>query len=215
MFYSDSFGTNHIDLLVLGTHGHTGLPKLVMGSVAERILGQSPIPVLTIGPHVLGERRAKNFSRIVFVTDLSGEFLGAMPHAMALVQDHDGHLTVLHVLNGTSKATVDFEARCRFRVAPDAGTGLDRSGTRNLSRLCSRVCPGGRTESSILRGTRCGHTRAWRARAAWPVGKGYPSSPYNGAAHRRAGNLSRSYRPGINRQPTINAEAFFNAGSCV
>lgn len=82
MFYSDSFRTNHIDLLVLGTHGHTGLPKLVMGSVAERILGQSPIPVLTIGPHVLGERRAKNFSRIVFVTDLSGEFLGAMPHAM-------------------------------------------------------------------------------------------------------------------------------------
>ncbi len=39
-------------LVVLGTHGRSGLPKLVLGSVAERAFRESPCPVLTVGPHV-------------------------------------------------------------------------------------------------------------------------------------------------------------------
>src|ERR1051326_3839617 len=41
---------NKIDLIVVGTHGRTGLGKLVLGSVAENILRHAPCPVLTIGP---------------------------------------------------------------------------------------------------------------------------------------------------------------------
>lgn len=36
------------DLLVIGTHGRTGLAHLVLGSVAERLVRMSPIPVLTV-----------------------------------------------------------------------------------------------------------------------------------------------------------------------
>ena|ERR1043165_2566801 len=36
------------DLLVMGTHGRSGLARLVMGSVAEHVLRQSPCPVLTV-----------------------------------------------------------------------------------------------------------------------------------------------------------------------
>lgn len=36
------------DLVVLGTHGHTGLKRLLMGSVAEQVLRKSPCPVLTV-----------------------------------------------------------------------------------------------------------------------------------------------------------------------
>src|SRR5215470_13145155 len=43
---------HQIDLLVLGTHGRSGLPKMLLGSVAEKIFRQSPVAVLTVGPHV-------------------------------------------------------------------------------------------------------------------------------------------------------------------
>jgi nucleotide-binding universal stress UspA family protein len=36
------------DLIVLGTHGRTGLRRLLMGSVAEHILRKAPCPVLTV-----------------------------------------------------------------------------------------------------------------------------------------------------------------------
>src|ERR1700739_3806607 len=41
-----------IDLIILGTHGRTGLGRALLGSVAEEILRQAPCPVLTVGPHV-------------------------------------------------------------------------------------------------------------------------------------------------------------------
>jgi len=37
------------DLLVLGTHGRTGLGHLLLGSVAEQVVRQAPCPVLTLG----------------------------------------------------------------------------------------------------------------------------------------------------------------------
>jgi nucleotide-binding universal stress UspA family protein len=39
-----------VDLIVMTTHGRTGLSHLVMGSVAERIVRTAPCPVLTIRP---------------------------------------------------------------------------------------------------------------------------------------------------------------------
>src|SRR5258705_11833475 len=41
-----------IDLIVLGTHGRTGMMKLLLGSVAEEIFRRASVPVLTIGPSV-------------------------------------------------------------------------------------------------------------------------------------------------------------------
>jgi len=36
------------DVLVLGTHGRTGLPRFLLGSVAGRVLASAPCPVLTV-----------------------------------------------------------------------------------------------------------------------------------------------------------------------
>ncbi len=38
------------DLLVVGTHGRTGMTKLLLGSVTEKLIRLSPIPVLTVPP---------------------------------------------------------------------------------------------------------------------------------------------------------------------
>ena len=36
------------DLVVIGTHGHTGLKHLLLGSIAERVVQKAPCPVLTV-----------------------------------------------------------------------------------------------------------------------------------------------------------------------
>ena len=36
------------DLIVIGTHGRTGVSKILLGSVAERIVRLAPCPVLTV-----------------------------------------------------------------------------------------------------------------------------------------------------------------------
>lgn len=36
------------DLIVMGTHGRTGIQRLVLGSVAEKVLRMAPIPVMTV-----------------------------------------------------------------------------------------------------------------------------------------------------------------------
>jgi len=38
----------HPDLVVVGTHGRRGLPRALLGSVAEKIVRLSPCPVLTV-----------------------------------------------------------------------------------------------------------------------------------------------------------------------
>ncbi|MEX2287906.1 MAG: universal stress protein [Planctomycetaceae bacterium] len=39
-----------IDLIVMGTHGRSGLAHVLMGSVAERVVRKAPCPVLTVRP---------------------------------------------------------------------------------------------------------------------------------------------------------------------
>ena len=41
---------HEIDMVVLSTHGRTGLAHMLMGSVAERVVRKSPCPVLTVRP---------------------------------------------------------------------------------------------------------------------------------------------------------------------
>jgi len=40
--------TAHVDLIILGTHGRTGLSHVLLGSVAERVVQHAPCPVLVV-----------------------------------------------------------------------------------------------------------------------------------------------------------------------
>lgn len=40
--------SNNADLVVLGTHGRTGVARLFLGSVAARVISTAPCPVLTV-----------------------------------------------------------------------------------------------------------------------------------------------------------------------
>ena len=39
---------NQVDLIVMGTHGKTGLEHILIGSVAERVIQRAPCPVLSV-----------------------------------------------------------------------------------------------------------------------------------------------------------------------
>jgi nucleotide-binding universal stress UspA family protein len=39
-----------VDLVVIGTRGHTGIKHLLLGSIAERVVQKAPCPVLTVKP---------------------------------------------------------------------------------------------------------------------------------------------------------------------
>ncbi|MGA3089600.1 MAG: universal stress protein [Terriglobales bacterium] len=88
-----------IDLLVLGTHGRSGLGKLVLGSVAEEIFRRAACPVLSIGPHVSSTPDTEiRFQHIVFPTDFSEESLAALPRALSLAEQDQAQLTLVHVV---------------------------------------------------------------------------------------------------------------------
>jgi len=69
-----------IDLLVLGTHGRSGVGKLFLGSVAEEIFRRAACPVLSVGPNVSCNPDGEiQFQHIVFATDFSEDSLAALP----------------------------------------------------------------------------------------------------------------------------------------
>jgi len=44
----------HIDLVIMGTHGRKGMDKIIFGSVAERVVKTSPVPVMVVNPYKTG-----------------------------------------------------------------------------------------------------------------------------------------------------------------
>jgi nucleotide-binding universal stress UspA family protein len=87
-----------IDAIVVGTHGRSGLGRALMGSVAESVFRNSPVPVLTLGPHlerITGGRTPKN---ILVPVDFTPASERAARYAAAMAREHNATLTLLHVI---------------------------------------------------------------------------------------------------------------------
>jgi nucleotide-binding universal stress UspA family protein len=100
-----------IDLVIAGTHGRTGLGRLIMGSVAEEILRQAPCPVLTVGPNVVGAsvRNLGRFERnsnpaaadirdVLYATDFRQHSSNAAVVAASLAHGFGATFGMLHVV---------------------------------------------------------------------------------------------------------------------
>jgi nucleotide-binding universal stress UspA family protein len=89
------------DLIVMGTHGRSGFQRLVLGSIAERVLRKAEPAVLTVPPssveHV--SSRQAPFQRILCAIDFSDWSLGGLRYAVSLAQRHDARLGVCHVID--------------------------------------------------------------------------------------------------------------------
>lgn len=95
---------HHIDLIVVGTHGRTGVRKMLLGSVAEEVFRGCNIPVVTIGPGS-GEcvSDAARFGCVLFATDFTPASEEAAPYAISLAEGNESRLILLHVISRLRK----------------------------------------------------------------------------------------------------------------
>ena len=81
------------DLCVIGTHGRTGLSRVLLGSVTEKVVRRAPCSVLAVRPNA----DVKPFRHVLVPTDFSTSAAHALDLATSLVGP-DGRITLLHVL---------------------------------------------------------------------------------------------------------------------
>lgn len=85
------------DLVILGTHGRSGFERLFLGSVTEKVLRSTRVPVLTIPPPVR-EPGSPVYKTILCPVEFSDASLRALEYALSLAREADARLILLHVI---------------------------------------------------------------------------------------------------------------------
>jgi len=98
----ESAGAVAADVIVMGTHGRSGFDRLVLGSVAEKVLRKAGCPVLTVPPssHAVA---TFPYKRLLCPVDFSTSSLTALEQAFALAKESDAHVTIFHALDWPSE----------------------------------------------------------------------------------------------------------------
>jgi len=97
---------NKIDLIVMGSHGTSGIEEILIGSNTEKVVRLSEVPVLVIKKDV-GEIKFKN---IVFASDFSTEIKKPFKKMVEFVKVFDANLSLVMICTPNSfKTTVTAE----------------------------------------------------------------------------------------------------------
>ena len=88
------------DLIVIGSHGRSGVERLLLGSVTEKVVRKSPCPIMVVPPHA-PDAQGQGLTHggqpsIVCAIDFSEASLGALEYAISLAEEADATLTLLH-----------------------------------------------------------------------------------------------------------------------
>jgi nucleotide-binding universal stress UspA family protein len=87
------------DLIVIGTHGRHGAERFWLGSVAERVLRESPKPILAVRQGMT----ASSFGHILCPVSFSAVAREALQYAAAMAEAGQLRLTVLHAIEEGDK----------------------------------------------------------------------------------------------------------------
>jgi len=90
------------DLIVIATHGHTGVKHALLGSTAERVVRHASCPVLTVPastpPKRAGKTRPFKLQKILVPIDFSNLSKDALPYALFLAGHFGAELLLLHIV---------------------------------------------------------------------------------------------------------------------
>jgi nucleotide-binding universal stress UspA family protein len=109
------------DLIAMGTHGRDGFERWFLGSETERLMRQSPVPVLTISAKE--KLRSPAFRRILVTTDFSEGTTDALEYAFSIAQENESQITVLHVVNDIA---MDVSRKYRDAILGGVQTRLEK-----------------------------------------------------------------------------------------
>ncbi len=85
----------NFDLIVMTTHGRTGFSRLIMGSVAEKVIRFAPVPVVVVEEG----SKVKPLKKILLTTDFSDYSLKAVPFARSIAEASGARLDIIHVVS--------------------------------------------------------------------------------------------------------------------
>ncbi len=109
----------NFDLLVMGTHGRTGMAHLLMGSIAESLVRVAPCPVLTVREHMEKEE-VTPYLNILVPVDFSPHSQKALKYGIALAVNYEASLSVLHVLDvPVQPSHYQLDENLLMRMQPD------------------------------------------------------------------------------------------------
>jgi len=137
-----------VDLIVMGTHGRSGVDHLFLGSVAEKTLRVSPIPVMIVPPKAPDAPAAGTpFESILCAVDFSQDSARALTYAASLAQHTGARLTIMHVVElmtvGYDPMVGGFDIE-GFQKAMVAGA------RKQLQECAGNVTPGPGTIETVL-----------------------------------------------------------------
>ena len=91
---------NNVDLIVMSTHGRSGISRLSLGSVTDSLIRHTTIPVLVVKPPTsyLNPQVAQPLKRIVVPLDGSTLAEQILPRVLALAKLEEAEITLLNVL---------------------------------------------------------------------------------------------------------------------
>ncbi len=95
-----------IDIVVMGTHGSSGITELILGSNTASIIEKSPVPVLAI-PHNTGLREIR---KIVYAYDDIRSGLPSFHKLLSFASIYDADITLLHIIE-SGKDTAELNKR--------------------------------------------------------------------------------------------------------